>query len=119
MENITRLVETIYQDTDLRKEFQKFVDLRRVYQPIVDRVSQNVKTQEPASVSYSHITTSIYREQFQLSKELGKVKGLSEGMIFLSQSLVRTVAYRYNLPIPQASEVARLVVDRYEQEGKG
>jgi hypothetical protein len=85
----------------------------------VDQVGQKVRTQQSASVTYSHITTAIYQEQFELSKELGKVKGLSEGMIFLSQSLVRTIAQRYDLPIPQASEVARLVADKYDQEGKG
>lgn len=117
MEEITGLVETVYRDADLRKEFQKFVDLRRAYRPIVDQVGQKVRTHQPASVSYSHITTAIYQEQFELSKELRKVKGLPEGMIFLSQSLVRTIAQRYALSIPQASEVARLVADQYEQAG--
>jgi hypothetical protein len=90
-----------------------------MYQPIVDQVGQKVKAQQPASVSYSHITTAIYQEQFELSKERGKVKGLSEEMIFLPRSLVRTIAQRYSLPIHEASQVARLVADKYEQEVKG
>jgi hypothetical protein len=118
MGTINDLTEELYQDGDLRKEFEKFIQLRTQYKAIIEQINQNRKVQQLTFLSYSAITTSIYQEQFELNKEVWKIKGLPEGLFFLSRSLVKTIAQRYNLPIDQASQLARLVADKYEQEQK-
>jgi hypothetical protein len=115
MGEITEITEAIYQDADLRREFLKFVELRTVHKAIVDRVSEQVGSQNPLFLSYSAITSGIYQGQF----ELWKVKGLQEGVFYLSQSLSKTIAHRYHVSLLQAHQVVGSVADKYEKEGKG
>lgn len=114
MGEITELTESIYQDADLRKEFLKFVELRTVHKAIVDQVSEQVSSQNPPFLSYSAITTGIYQGQYKL----WKVKGLQEGVFFLSRSLSKTIAHRYHLSLLQAHQLVGSVADKYEKEGK-
>ncbi len=114
MRSINELTEELYQDADLRKEFEKFVQLRTQYKALEKQVDQHVNAHLPPVLNYTDITTAIYRRHW----ELCKVKGLPEGLFFLSRSLVKTIVQRYNLPIGQASQLAYSVVDKYEQEPK-
>jgi len=115
MGDINEYLEEVYQDADLRKEFQKFVELRSVHKAILQDLYQQMSAQYPSLLSYTVITSAIYREEF----ETWKVKGLKEGLYFLSRSLGKTVAQRYHLTLFDARELVALVADKYEQEPQG
>ncbi len=109
MKAFEELVEEVYQDSDLRLEFVKYVELRRKRREGIRQLQeQTPPDQKPRFLSYDEISQTPP----SLSPE---VVSLQWGMMILSSSLFRTLSLRYALAAEAVHQLREAVVIRYEK----
>ena len=111
MKAFEELVEEVYQDSDLRLEFVKYVQLRRKRRESIRQLKEQTLAPDPSKarfLSYDEIS------QTQASPSPETV-ALQWGMMFLSSSLFRTLSLRYSLTAEAVHQLREAVVIRYEK----
>jgi hypothetical protein len=102
----------VFQDASLRTEFRILAQLRMERKIILKKVAEETEKDNDPFLSYSAITTSIYRGQTEIFQK----RKLGEGLFFLSVSLARTLVHRYHLSAAQARNLVEEVASQYENE---
>ncbi len=110
MKAFEELVEEVYQDSDLRLEFVKYVQLRRKRQESIRQSKEQTPApgQKPRFLSYDEISQT----QASLSAE---TIALQRGITILSSTLFKTLSLRYSLTAEAVHLLREAVVIRYEK----
>jgi hypothetical protein len=109
MKAFEELVEEVYQDSDLRLEFVKYVQLRRKQRERIRQLKEQTPPgQKPRFLSYDEISQTS-------SAFCSEMVSVQLGMTILSSSLFRTLSLRYALAAEAVHQLREAVVIRYEK----
>jgi hypothetical protein len=110
MKAFEELVEEVYQDSDLRLEFVKYVQLRRKRREGIRQLKAQTPApdQKPRFLSYHEISQTPPAPS-------PEIVALQWGLMILSSSLFRTLSLRYALAAEAVHQLREAVVIRYEK----
>lgn len=112
MKAFEELIEEVYQDNRLRREFMKYAYLKTIGKKKVKAYKK-----EFPQLYTSNITYNTYQEMTYIKPDLRiEPDELRKNILYLSSSLFKTLSQKYKLEAEVVRKLREAVAARYENE---